>query len=129
VNHLASYVEFKPEPALSAAITRIGELARECGDKDREIAKLRQEIAALKNRSIKAYKGCKLLEVDHDDASVVLEYDYQAAVRESWDEPPSQAQADLIRVWIGGAPFSYEVFSDAQVKAWEAECLAAEGSE
>lgn len=115
------------EPALNQAVKRIGELARECGDKGREIEKLKQEIAGLKNRHIKVYRGCKKHETTFEGASIVLEYEFEPAVRGSFDEPPSQASASVIRVWIGGHGFSYEVFEPAQVEAWEAECLDAEG--
>ena len=126
VNHLASYVEFKPEPALSAAITRIGELARECGDKDREISKLKHEIACLKNVHAKPYRGCRLLQTEHEGAPIALEYEYQPAEPGSWDEPSYPASVEVIRVWIGGHPFSYELFEPAQLEAWGETCMEAE---
>lgn len=115
------------EPALNQAIRRIGELARECGDKAYEIAKLHDEIDGFKNKHAKPYRGCKLLPTECDGAPVVLEYEYDAACPGSWDEPSHPASAEVIRVWIGGHPFSYELFSDAQLEKWGDECLAAEG--
>lgn len=115
------------EPALNQAIKRIGELARECGDKGREIEKLREEVRHLRNGFIKPYRGCKLLRTECDGSPIVLEYEYDAACPGSWDEPSHPASAEVIRVWIGGCPFSYELFSDAQLEKWGDECLAAEG--
>lgn len=125
--HAAELVAFQASPALDHAIKRIGELARECGDKGREIEKLREEVRHLRNGFIKPYRGCKLLRTECDGARVVLEYEYEAAVPYSWDEPSQPAYAEVIRVWIGGHPFSYELFSDAQLEKWGDECLAAEG--
>ena len=115
------------EPALNQAIKRIGELARECGDKGREIEKLREEVRLLRTGSIKPYRGCKLHRTECDGSPVVLEYEFEPAERESFDCPASSASASVIRVWIGGHGFSYELFSESQVEKWEAECLAAEG--
>ncbi len=125
MNHVADLVEFKAEPALTHAIKRIAELARECGDKDREIAKLKLEIIRLKNGAARPYKGCRVLPTTHGDAPILLEYEFQPAERATDDEPGSSAQADLIRVWIGGEPFSYEMFSVSAVEQWEAACLEA----
>lgn len=129
MNHVAEVLQFKASPALDHAITRIGELARECGDKDREIAKLRLEIVSLKNGMAKPYRGCRLLPTELDGAPVTLEYEYEAAEPGSWDEPPHPASAEVIRVWIGGHPFSYELFSDAQLEAWGEACLEAGSGE
>ena len=125
--HAAELVAFKASPALDHAIRRIGELARECGDKGREIEKLREEVRHLRNGFIKPYRGCKLLRTECDGSPMVLEYEFEPAERESFDCPASSASASVIRVWIGGHGFSYELFSESQVEKWEAECLAAEG--
>ena len=124
VEEVAAALTF--EPALNQAIKRIGELARECGDKGREIDKLRHEVASLRNQHIKPYRGCKTFATEFDGAPVVLEYDTEPAEREGWDGPKWVATASVIRVWIGGHGFSYEVFAPSQVEEWEAECLAAE---
>lgn len=129
MNHVADLIEFKPEPALSHAIKRIAELARECGDSAREIAKLKLEIIQLKNGAARPYKGCRVLPTTHGDAPILLEYEFQPAERATNTEPGSSAQADLIRVWIGGEPFSYEMFSDSAVEQWEAACLEAGSGE
>lgn len=115
------------EPALNQAIKRIGELARECGDKGREIDKLKHELLGCQNKLIRPYRGCRTHRTECDGAPVVLEYEFQAAEAEGEFFVGCRASADLIRVWIGGHGFSYELFSDSQVEAWEAECLAAEG--
>lgn len=115
------------EPALNQAIKRIGELARECGDKGREIEKLREEVRHLRNRFIRPYAGSKTYATECDGSPVVLEYEFEPAERESFDCPASSASASVIRVWIGGHGFSYELFNESQVEKWEAECLAAEG--
>lgn len=127
VEEVAAALTF--EPALNQAIRRIGELARECGDKARELDKLRHEVASLRNKHIKPYRTCSLHEVEHGDASVVLEYEYQAAEAEGEFFVGSAASADLIRVWIGGQPFSYELFADHIVEQWEAACLSKETGE
>ena len=125
MNHVAEVLQFKASPALDHAITRIGELARECGDKDREIAKLKLEIIRLKNGAARPYKGCRVLPTAHGDAPILLEYEFQPAEKADDYFIGCRAQADLIRVWIGGEPFSYEMFSDSAVEQWEAACLEA----
>lgn len=125
--HAAELVTFNASPALDHAIKRIGELARECGDKGREIEKLREQVKLLRNGFIRPYIGCKTYATECDGSPVVLEYEFEPAERESFDCPASSASASVIRVWIGGHGFSYEVFNEAQVEKWEAECLAAEG--
>jgi hypothetical protein len=124
--HAVEALDFKVSPALDHAISRIAELARECGDKGREIIKLRQQIEHYKNGSIRPYRGCKLHETRHGEASVVLEYEFEPAEREDEFYIGSAATASVIRVWIGGEPFSYELFNESTIQAWEAECVAAE---
>jgi hypothetical protein len=127
--HAVEALSFKVSPALDHAITRIGELARECGDLTRTVDKQRHEIALLKNKHIKPYRGCKLHEVQHGNASVVLEYEFDPAQRGDWDEPSIPASASVIRVWIGGHPFSYELFNEDTISQWEYACLSCEVSE
>lgn len=115
------------EPALNQAIKRIGELARECGDKGREIDKLKHELLGCQNKLIRPYRGCKTFATECDGAPIVLEYEYDPAEKEGEFFIGSAARADVIRVWIGGHPFSYELFSDSQLEKWADECLAAEG--
>jgi hypothetical protein len=126
--HAVEALNFKVSPALDHAISRIAELARECGDKTREIIKLRHQLAHYKNQDIKAASGLRLCDSYHGKAPITLEYEFDPAQKADETTPACDASASLIRVWIGGEPFSYEVFCTSLVEGWESECLAREGA-
>jgi hypothetical protein len=123
MEHVAEAMHFKVSPALDHAISRIAELARECGDKGREIDKLRNRIAELSNKRVRPDRGNRVFDTFQGDAPITLEFEYEPAEVGSWDEPSYPASVAVTRVWIGGEPLSSELFNTSTLDAWESEIL------
>ena len=94
---------------------RLGELLAQVGA-------LQRAIDELHGKTLQAASGCGLQQVHLGDADVWVEYEYEPASGDGWDEPREEATVTVIGVFLNGVMCSADV-APQMIEEWEVEIM------
>jgi hypothetical protein len=81
------------------------------------------ELQRMRGAYLKPQAGCLIAEMPFGDATVLVEYEYTAAVRATFDDPAEPAQVTIVSVLVNGAMVDADLFADAVLDRWTQDIL------
>ena len=93
-------------------------------DHEATIRALADRVNVAEGRNLKAARGCSLAYLVFGPLEVAVEYEFEPASGDGWNEPRYEASVSVLRVYLNGCWCdAADVASEDQITKWEVDIM------
>jgi len=93
-------------------------------DHEATIRALADRVNVAEGRNLKAARGCSLAYLVFGPLEVAVEYEFEPASGDGWNEPRYEASVSVLRVYLNGCWCdAADVASEDQISKWEVDIM------